>query len=170
ERMFRVGAGWSRLFTSIVGADKCSKQHCDLSRGIVVDDAHRTITFRLSRPQPPPITLIATAPVPPGTPFHDVGFTPIPGTGPYMVASANAHEVRYVRNPHFQEWSHAAQPDGNPDVIVMRYGLSPTKEARAVEQGKADWSADAVPGSLLPGVARRFPGQLHSLLSPETDC
>jgi peptide/nickel transport system substrate-binding protein len=169
ERLFRVHAGWSHLFTSIVGADKCTVHRCDLSRGIVVDDAHRTITFQLSRPDPPAITSMGAAPVPPGTPFHDVGFTPIPGTGPYMVASANKHEIRYVRNPHFREWSHAAQPDGNPDVIVMRFGLSRAQEVQQVEQGKADWSADGVPGNLLPEVTRRFPGQWHSLLSPETD-
>jgi peptide/nickel transport system substrate-binding protein len=86
-----------------------------------------------------------------------------------MVASANTHEIRYVRNPYFQEWSHAAQPDGNPDVIIMRFGLSPAEETRMVEQGKADWSADGVPGNLLPEIRRRFASQLHSLLSPETD-
>jgi DNA-binding SARP family transcriptional activator/ABC-type transport system substrate-binding protein len=169
ERLFRVRAGWSPLFTSIVGATACTKLRCDLSRGIVVDDAHRTITFRLTKPVPPALNLMAAAPVPPGTPFHDVGFTPIPGTGPYMVASANAHEIRYVRNPRFHEWSHAAQPDGNPDVIVMRFGVSPSQEVREVEQGKADWSADGVPGNLLPEVVRRFPRQWHSLDAAETD-
>ncbi|TMK34828.1 MAG: hypothetical protein E6G64_01160, partial [Actinobacteria bacterium] len=169
ERIFRVKAGWSFLFTNIVGADKCTVHRCDLSRGIVVDDTHRTITFRLTRAGFVPLTSIATAPVPPGTPFHDVGFTPIPGTGPYMIASANKHEIRYVRNPRFHEWSHAAQPDGNPDEIVMRFGLSPAQEVREIEQGKADWSADGVPGNLLPEVRRRFPGQWHSLLSPDTD-
>jgi DNA-binding SARP family transcriptional activator/ABC-type transport system substrate-binding protein len=166
ERLFRVRAGWSFNFTDIVGADKCTVLRCDLSRGIVVDDAHRTITFHLTRPDPGlpgKMTLPGTDPVPPGTPWHDVGFTPIPGTGPYMVASANAHEIRYVRNPRFHEWSHAAQPDGNADVIVMRYGLSPSQEVREIEQGKADWSADGVPGNLLPEVVRRFPGQWHSL-------
>jgi YVTN family beta-propeller protein len=169
ERIFRVGAGWSPLFTSIVGADKCTVHRCDLSRGIVVDDAHRTITFHLTRPELPALALIAAAPVPPGTPWHDVGFTPIAGTGPYMIATANKHEIRYVRNPHFHEWSHAAQPDGNPDVIVMRFGLSPSQEVREVEQGKADWSADFVPGNLLPDVSRRFPGQLHRLAAAELD-
>src|SRR5262249_57144908 len=99
ERMFRVRAGWSGLFTDIVGADKCTVDRCDLSHGIVVDDARRTITFHLTSPDQGfrgKMTLIGTAPVPPGTPFHDVGFTPIPGTGPYIVASANKHEIRYV--------------------------------------------------------------------------
>jgi ABC-type transport system substrate-binding protein/DNA-binding SARP family transcriptional activator len=172
ERLFRVGAGWSVLFTDIVGANACTKTRCDLSHGIVVNEAHRTITFRLSRPDPAflaNMTSIGTAPVPPGTPFHNVRFTPIPGTGPYLVASADKHEIRYVRNPRFVEWSHAAQPDGNPDVIIMRFGLSPAQEVKEVEENKADWSADSVPGNLLPDVMRRFPGQLHSLNVAETD-
>jgi peptide/nickel transport system substrate-binding protein len=172
ERLFRVDAGWKGGYTDIVGAAACSTAHCDLSRGIVVDDAHRTITFRLTKPDAfflGSMTSIATAPVPPGTPFHNVGFTPIPGTGPYIVAAANKHLIRYVRNPHFVEWSHAAQPDGNPDVIVMHFGLSPTQEVRQVEEGRADWSADGVPGNLLPEVLRRFPGQWHSLVAAETD-
>jgi YVTN family beta-propeller protein len=166
ERLFRVRAGWSFLFTDIIGAAACTPKRCDLSRGIAVDDAHRTITFHLTGPDPGlpgKLSLPGTDPVPPGTPWHDVGFTPIPGTGPYMVASANAHEIRYVRNPRFHEWSHAAQPDGNPDVIVMRYGLSPVQEVREIERGKADWSADGVPGNLLPEIVRRFPGQWHNL-------
>ena len=172
ERMFRVRAGWSGLYKDIVGADKCTVRRCDLSSGIVVDDALRAITFRLSSPDPffpGKMTSIATAPLPPGTPFRDVGFTPIPGTGPYMVAEANKHLIRYVRNPHFVEWSHAAKPDGNPDVIVMHFGMSPTQEVREVEKGTADWSADGVPGNLLPEVVRRFPGQWHSLFAAETD-
>jgi peptide/nickel transport system substrate-binding protein len=159
-------------YTDIVGATACNWAWCDLSRGIVVDHAHRTITFRLTRPDPDfyyNMTSIATAPVPPGTPWHDVGFTPIPGTGPYMVKSADSHEIRYVRNPYFHSWSHAAQPDGNPDVIIMRYGLSPTQEVRQVEQNKADWSADFVPGNLLHEVKTRFPSQWHSLNATETD-
>jgi YVTN family beta-propeller protein len=171
ERIFRVDAGWKGLYTGIVGADACTKERCDLSRGIAVDDAHRTITFHLTGPDAtiPPMTLMAAAPVPAGTPFHNVGFTPIPGTGPYLVASADKHEIRYVRNPYFHEWSHAAQPDGNPDVIVMSFGLSPAREVRQVEQGKADWSADFVPGNLLPDVMRRFPRQWHGLDAAETD-
>ena len=78
------------------------------------------------------------------------GFTPIPGTGPYKVASADRHHIRYVRNPFFREWSHAAQPAGNPDEIVWRFGLSPAQQVRAIEQGRADWMADPVPGALLP--------------------
>jgi DNA-binding SARP family transcriptional activator/ABC-type transport system substrate-binding protein len=172
ERLFRVRAGWSGSYSDIVGAAMCTVHRCDLSHGITVDDAHRTITFHLTRVDPffrANMTSIATAPVPPGTPLHNVGFTPIPGTGPYMVAAANKHEIRYVRNPRFHEWSHAAQPDGNPDVIIMRFGLPRAQEVREVEQDKADWSADGVPGNLLPDVMRRFPRQWRGLVAAETD-
>lgn len=172
ERLFRVGSGWSANYTSIVGASKCSHAACDLSRGIVVDDAARTITFRLTRPDPgfrSSMTSIGTAPVPPGVPFHFLGYKAMPGTGPYEVASADSHHIRYVRNPHFVEWSHVAQPDGNPDVIVMRYGLSPAQEVREVESGKADWTADSVPGNLFAEVKTRFPGQWRSLGDTATD-
>jgi peptide/nickel transport system substrate-binding protein len=172
ERLFRVDAPWSRNYTSIAGTTACTVNRCDLSRSIVVDDAARTITFHLRNPDPNflgGLTGIPTGPVPPGVPFHSTGFTPIPGTGPYRVASADSHEVRYVRNRWFHEWSHAAQPDGNPDVIVMRYGLSQAQEVREVEQGKADWTADSVPGTLMPEVTTRYPSQLHSLISPDTE-
>jgi peptide/nickel transport system substrate-binding protein len=109
--------------------------------------------------------------VPRGTSFAAVKFThqPIPGTGPYRIASATSHEIRYVRNPFFNEWSHAAQPDGNPDVIVMRFGLTPAQEAQAVAKGTADWIADQIPPNQLPQLAARFGNRLHSFSTTETD-
>src|SRR5262249_20721506 len=135
ERLFRVESGHSGDYSSIIGSSACTAQRCDLGSGIVTNDAARTITFHLLAPDPyflAKMTWIGTAPVPPGTPFHVTSANPIPATGPYMIASANNHEIRYVRNPHFREWSHAAQPDGNPDEIVMRYGLTATQETREV--------------------------------------
>src|SRR5262249_40026264 len=115
---------------------------------------------------------IATEPVPPGTPLHPTSAHPIPATGPYMIASANDREIRYVRKPHFREWSHAAQPDGNPDEIVMRYGLTSGEERGEVEEGKADWTggaAEPIPASLQREVMTRFPARLHYLPFVETD-
>jgi YVTN family beta-propeller protein len=172
ERIYRLQSPRRSNYTSIVGTPACTKTHCDLQRGIVTDDATGTITFHLLAANPDflsNLTLIASTPVPRSTPLHPVGAPGIPGTGPYIVASANNHQIRYVRNPRFHEWSHAAQPNGNPDTIVMRYGLSPAQEVRAVEAGKADWAADGVPAPLLREVTTRFPAQAHSLLTTETD-
>jgi YVTN family beta-propeller protein len=172
ERIFRLQSPRRSNYTSIVGTPSCTRARCDLRGGIVTDDATGTITFHLRAPNPDflsNLASIASTPVPRGTPLHPVGAPGIPGTGPYIVASANEHEIRYVRNPRFHEWSHAAQPDGNPDTIVMRYGLSPAQEVRAVEAGKADWTADGVPAALLREVMTRFPAQAHGLLTTETD-
>jgi YVTN family beta-propeller protein len=171
ERIFRVVSGHGHD-QSIIGASACTAKRCDLRRGIVTDNAARTITFHLREPDPyflDKVSWIATAPVPPGTPVHPTGASPIPGTGPYMIASANNREIRYVRNPHFREWSHAAQPDGNPDEIVMRYGLSQAQEVREVERGQADWTADGIPATLQREIMTRFPAQLHFLQAAETD-
>jgi YVTN family beta-propeller protein len=176
ERAFRVHSPGTDLFANIVGADACldlSSTACDLSPGIVTDERSRTVIFHLRAPDSGFLANLTVGglatPVPPGTPFHDSGFRPIPGTGPYMISSASSREVRYVRNPVFREWSHAAQPNGNPDEIVMRFGLTPEQEVREIQEGRADWMADAVPASLLPELARRFPAQLHVNPVTETD-
>jgi peptide/nickel transport system substrate-binding protein len=131
------------------------------------------VTFHLQEPDADFLPNLAVAglatPVPAGTPFHDTGFEPIPGTGPYRIARANAHEIRYVRNTFFHEWSHAARPDGNPDEIVMRFGLSPSAEVRAIEEGRADYMADNVPPRFLPMLRTRFANQLHSFAIPTKD-
>ena len=95
--------------------------------------------------------------------------TPIPGTDPYRIAFAIRKETRYVRNTFFHEWSHAARPAGNPDVIVMRYGMDPTEELRAVERGEADWSADGVPAKLLSQLTTRYASRLHSYPGSDTE-
>lgn len=176
ERELYLGTSLHALFRSLRGAAACQLGVlCDLSRSIVSDERARTVTYHLAEPDPTfltgALTSAATAPVPRGTAFDAVGYThvPIPGTGPYEVTSATAKAIRYVRNPHFHEWSHAAQPDGNPDVIVMRFGLTPTQEALAVERGTADWTADQVPPGLLPQVERKFGSRLHSFSTTETD-
>jgi YVTN family beta-propeller protein len=172
ERIFRLGSPGAGLFTNIIGAAGCTRSHCDLAHGIVTDNAAHTVTFHLRASDPNFLSNLTigglATPVPRGTPFHDTGFTPIPGTGPYKIASASRREIRYVRNPRFREWSHAAQPNGNPDRIVMRFGLSPAQEVRAVERGRADWTADGVPAGLLPEVTTRFPAQVHSFVTTET--
>jgi peptide/nickel transport system substrate-binding protein len=152
ERQFRVGGPVTDYFSGVVGAASCSVRRCDLSRGIRVDDRRRTVTFHLVAPDPDFLFKLTvggfSAPIPPGTPDRDQRLHPIPGTGPYRVAAASRHSVRFVRNPYFHEWSHAAQPDGNPDQIVWEFTRSPAAAVRRVEQGLADWSFTLTPAQL----------------------
>jgi peptide/nickel transport system substrate-binding protein len=106
--------------------------------------------------------------VPPGTPWHRVT-QPIPGTGPYRIKEANTRRIVWVRNPRFDEWSHAAQPAGNPDRIVLRFGLSPARETAEVESRHADVFVDNIPKRLLASVETRYAAQIHAYLIPATD-
>lgn len=174
ERVFALGSDGRDLFTGIVGADACTpgSGRCDLSRGVKTNEQARTVTFHLRDPDASFLTNLTVAglatPVPPGTPVRPAD-EPIPGTGPYMIASAGPTEIRYVRNPHFREWSRAAKPDGNPDEIVMRFDERAEELVAAVEEGRADWMTESVPASRLPEIARTFPGQLHSHANPEVE-
>src|SRR5215211_359091 len=166
ERLFRVGSPGAGHYTAIVGGAACARnpRSCELSRGIVVDDPARTVAFRLAEPDPYFLSKLALSfavPVPPGTPPRDVGFRPIPGTGPYRIVRATAQETRFSRNPRFREWSYAAQPDGYPDVIVWRYGLSAAAQVRAVAEGRADWMFEQIPTKLRSQLEVRHPAQLR---------
>jgi YVTN family beta-propeller protein len=168
ERLFRVGSFGASLYSGIVGAAACAShpRRCSLSQGIITDDAVGTVTFRLTAPDPDflfKLTYCAySAPIPPGSPDRETGSRTVPGTGPYKIAAVSSTEVRFVRNPFFREWSHAAQPAGNPDSIVWQ--TVPTAEAAvtAIEQGRADWFFGQLPAARYRQLELTDPAQLHS--------
>jgi peptide/nickel transport system substrate-binding protein len=171
ERLYRLSSPITTFFDGIVGATRCGPASCHLKAGVVVDDRLRTVVFHLTGPDPEflfKLAFVFTAPVPPGTPLHELRTKPFPGTGPYRIARATPHEVVLVRNRYFHEWSYAAQPQGNPDSIVWRFGGSPGAETRTIESGRADWMFDAVPSARLHEVAAKFAGELHLNAAPET--
>jgi DNA-binding SARP family transcriptional activator len=101
-----------------------------------------------------------TAPVPASMPAHEAGTSPVPATGPYMITRyLPEREIHLARNPYFRQWSAAAQPDGFPDRIVWRFGLTPAQEVAAIEAGRADWMADPPPD--YQDLAGRYNSQVH---------
>lgn len=177
ERSLADPKGPGRLFFGgIVGAGACTTGHCDLSRGIATDNETNTVTFHLVAADPNFLWKLAQQSayaVPSDTPLKAPLARPLPATGPYMVTRYDPkHEVRLVRNPSFREWSAAAQPAGFPDSIVWKVDnakAAPVDEVRAVERGDGDLAYDGVPGSLLPGVGRRYAGEVHLHPTLETD-
>jgi YVTN family beta-propeller protein len=181
ERSFRVGAGLVQYYTALVGGQRCLKRpsRCDLSRGIVADDAAATVTFHLTHPDPDlfaKLTLPVAWPVPPGTPVH-LRARSIPGTGAYEIsyyrpaASNNPHAhglLVLTRNPYFHQWSVAAQPTGFPNRIVIRTGYSPAQQVTAVEQGRADLAWDTPPQAEITALSQNFASQLHKYTNSET--
>src|SRR5262249_42229185 len=129
ERAFeaKFGAYGAQYFNDIVGAAACRNGHpCDLSQGIVADNAARTVTFRLTRPDGDflsKLALTAAYAVPVGTPppvTHEGEL--VPATGPYKIASYHkGHSLTLVRNRRFKQWSADAQPAGYPKRIVFTF-------------------------------------------------
>jgi peptide/nickel transport system substrate-binding protein len=168
ERLFRAGSPGTDFFTDIVGAAACVKRPpgCDLTRGIVTDNSTGTIVFHLTEPDPEFLFQLTeqdyAAPVPPRTPDHDTGLSPFPGTGPYRIADATRAGVTFVRNRYFREWSHAAQPDGNPNRILWRYFPTLQAATSAVRGGRADWLNGLIPLPDYQQIEIQSPSQLHT--------
>ena len=167
ERLFRARSPARSNYHAIVGASTCMTRPrgCDLSRGVVTDDRAGTVIFHLAAPDPSflyELTLFAfAAPVPPGLPEHDLGYAPVAGTGPYRFARTSRTGLRLERNQYFHEWSHAAQPDGNPDVIEWRFPQTHTREVADIDAGRADWTLDFIPIAQLREIQRLHPARLH---------
>ena len=164
-------SNYGDVFADVVGGASCAAHPsgCDLSRGVVTDDAANTVTFHLVAPDPDflaRLTLPDAFAVPAGTPVHNIGFHPMPATGPYKWLFVSPHEIVLVRNPYFHEWSHAAQPDGYPDQIVFRHVASEADELTAIERGKADFGLDEVPWGSLNELELRYASQLY--IAPTT--
>ena len=93
---------------------------------------------------------------------------PPPGTGAYMWAEYKPNkDMKIVRNPYFRLWSKDAQPNGNPDVIIEKFGLTDEAEVTEVENGQADWVYDLIPADRLPEVGLKYTSQVH--INPLTE-
>jgi YVTN family beta-propeller protein len=164
ERVMDLNASAASFLDGIVGAAACTQgSPCDLSAGIVTDNAARTVTFKLTAPDPDFLYKLAfqfTAPVPSYVPMRDSGAIPVPGTGPYMITRyIPGQKVIFGRNPYFREWSAAAQPPGSLARMVWTFDSSVAQEAAEIEDGQADWTDDPLPD--VAGLVARFPAQVH---------
>jgi peptide/nickel transport system substrate-binding protein len=173
EREFKVPGPGTGFYAGIVGGAACvaKPKACDLSRGVIADDAARTVTFHLAKPDADFLQKLAMPfawVVPKGTPAKDTGTKPLPATGPYEIAGYDPNQsMVFVRNPHFKEWSHDAQPAGNPDRIVMKLGLSLEDATTQVANGQADWMYDTPPADRLNDIATKHPSQVHVNPTPQ---
>jgi YVTN family beta-propeller protein len=160
-------SNYGDVFADVVGGAACAAHPsgCDLSRGVVTDDAANTVTFHLVAPDPDflaRLTLPDAFAVPAGTPMHNIGYHPLPATGPYKWGFISYDKAILERNPYFHEWSHAAQPDGYPDQIVARHSASQADELTAIEQGRADVDVDGVPTVSVNQLELRFANRLYT--------
>jgi peptide/nickel transport system substrate-binding protein len=159
-----VGPGL--YFEQIVGGADCVKtsNRCDLRRGIVVDPSLWTVTFHLTQPDSDflaKLALPAADAVPAYTPFK--ARLPLPATGPYMIASYDAHRgATLVRNPSFHEWSAAAQPRGYPAKIVYTFNRPEHASVNAIEHDLGDYTPLFAPGATAALRRGGYGSQTHS--------
>jgi ABC-type transport system substrate-binding protein/DNA-binding SARP family transcriptional activator/streptogramin lyase len=186
RRVFTVGGGGNPgLFSGVVGATGCLAHPaaCDLSRGVIADDAHQRLTIHLVAPDSDFLHKLTyfVVPTPPGTSPKQVT-TPLPGTGPYQIKAAftrpnpvDRHpEVVFdtlVRNRYFRQWSFAAQPPGYPDVIKFHEYSDAEKATNDVQAGTIDITRipDGDTAKLVHVIARlqlRNPDRLHAVALP----
>jgi YVTN family beta-propeller protein len=172
ERQLNLGID-PGYYEGILGAQACKLhlRRCDLSPGIVVNDAARTVTFHLRQADPDFLYKLATlfaVPAAPGAPPHRVVNGPpfLPGTGPYMISQYRPNvSFTLVRNPYFRQWSYAAQPAGYPSVIRFQRVASPAEQQSAVIAGRADLT-NIGPGD--QSLATRYPTRVHPALTLAT--
>jgi peptide/nickel transport system substrate-binding protein len=115
----------------------------------------RRFVLRLVRRNPDVLHRLASTymcPVPVGFPLDPTGVEdpPVPGSGPYFIASYRAgREVVLRRNAHYR----GTRPR-NVDEIRIAIGGTPEANAAAVERGDLDYSFNGAPGELADLVAR----------------
>ena len=86
-------------YEGILGGQTCQQhpRRCDLSAGIISNDAAGTVTFHLGHADPEflyKLALLLAAPAPPGAPDQAIYRAPfLPGTGPYKTLAIPAPRV-----------------------------------------------------------------------------
>ena len=168
QRIFKVKSPTSGgFYAGIIGADACLKTPatCTLKGGISANTAARTVTINLKAPDPEfkyKLAVPHASILPAGSPPRDAGTTPLPGTGAYYFASYNpTKQLVMKRNPHFKQWSAAAQPDGYPDEIVQSFGLTVEAQITAIQNGQADWTLEQPPADRLGELSTKYASQVH---------
>jgi peptide/nickel transport system substrate-binding protein len=170
SRVLRAGGPAAELYRGIVGAPRCLRHPvaCNLSRGIVTDNAAATVTFHLAAPDAAFLDKLAL-PAAAAVPAHSDADGPPPATGPYAIARIRPERtLELVRNPHFREWSSEAKPDGYVDAMTVRFGVHAGAAADAVERGEADYLASEtqLAPAHLDDVLTHFGAQAHPTPQP----
>jgi YVTN family beta-propeller protein len=171
ERAIALSGDAAVLLGAIDGSGPCHEnpETCDLSDSIVIDGD--SITIRLSELDtdlPFKLAMTFGAAVPADTPMADQLLDPIPGTGPYTIASADGDEFRVSRNPHFRQWSGAAQPDGFVDAISWRFRQDPLRTFEGLNAGEVDWMAQPPRAEDLASLQAAHPDQVVQSPQPFT--
>ena len=162
ERLFRLDSPGAGFFTGIAGADRYARTKQGSIRGIITDDADRTIEIQLRAPQADFLNILAmmfAALVPAGTPADDQSTKRIPANGPYMIERYVPDQiVSVVRNPRWEPIE--GIPNGNPDRMTFNVVPDPGTALESVIEGENDYDFHPIPIERLSEVRRRYAERL----------
>jgi YVTN family beta-propeller protein len=162
------------VFRNIRGANRCTPKRCDLSKGVVADDRAGTVVIHLTTPDPDLLFKLAnpTAALVPPAALKAGPLEPPPATGPYRITRFEPDRlVRLERNARFRSWSSVARPDGYPEVITARLGVTREGVIDRLLSGKIDLAGSIdlpFPPDALARLRRRAPGQARTSVAPVT--
>ena len=160
------GAGPGGLLLGHRRADACVKtpKTCDLSKGIVADDAAGTVTFHLIAPDPEFLQKLALPfmfVVPANTPTRTWAPTRRRDRAVH-VADLHPNKGSTLRaQPELPGVVEDAAPEGYPDKIEYKFGLTGEAEVTKVENGQADWMFDQPPADRLNEIGTKYADQVH---------
>ncbi len=170
KRLFLIDSPGVGFFTDIVGANKFAQTKKGDIPGIVVDNAARTIEFKLAQPRGDfenILAMIFAAPVPQGMPAKDQSTHPIPATGPYMITSYRPNRsFALARNPHFRPTQYISS--GNPDTISVEIVQDDAVALQRVINDRADYDFHQVPLDQLGSVQSKYGDRLRVSTSSST--
>jgi peptide/nickel transport system substrate-binding protein len=165
QRQLTSGVAFA-YYRGILGAQMCQPPpgRCDLSAGIVTNDAAGTVTLHLRQADPDfldKLALLLATPARPALPTTSSTAPFLPGTGPYMIASYRPkRSLTLQRNPCFRQYSYAAQPTGYPGVIRFEQMADPGRQLAAVAAGRADLVDISWNGQSYASLAIRYPARV----------
>lgn len=164
ERALYLESDGKRFLLEIDGAPSAAKRGAQGGgiRGIEADDRTRTLTIRLTKPDPAFLKVLAmpwTFVLPKDTPLNDES-TPdgAPATGPYMIRRFEPDRlVQLVQNPRWDQ--QATDRDRNLPQrfrrIEISIGISGRDALERIRGGESDLTLSPV----LPADLKRFEGR-----------
>ena len=159
RRIFEVGSPTAGTFFGVIeGAAAClaAPATCVLP-GVRADGD--VISITLTRPDPEFLQKLAlphASILPADVSPQQAGSGPLPGTGPYRIASYDPNAALVLeRNPFFAPWSIDAQPPGEADAVRYEFGLDAEAQVTAILNDQADWMFDTPPPDRLAELSSR---------------
>jgi peptide/nickel transport system substrate-binding protein len=165
ERLFKISSPGSFYYESIVGAEEFAKTKKGGISGIKTDDKSGKIEIELTAPRGTfsnELAMLFVAPLPAGTPAHNLTTDPPPASGPYMISKVEqGRGWSYKRNPYWAKDNGpqvSEVPDGHFDKIEISVVRNDATQVSEIERNKTMWMQTLVPSDQREEIVNKYEG------------